>query len=273
MNKRIIAGIFLSCIFLSALCVYWLRFGFANIWLREGIYLSTSFFATVAGLFALRSFGLTSPRSRTLLFLTAGIGYWFLGEIIFDYYQYILGIDPFPSVADAFYLFAYPLLLLGLINEVISSQVQWRKIHRGLLFLFISISLALGVIVFYFGVFRAYNPEVSLLANAIVMSYGVGDLFLLTANLFVLLLAWEFRGGKLSRVWLFFFLSFVLNLVADVLYAVYEVEYESLLWFYKSLIDTFFIGSYLLFAYAMFDFGISILEAFTKVMSLERKDE
>jgi hypothetical protein len=245
MNKRISVGILLGCIFFSALGIYWLRLGFS----------------------------ITSPRSRTFLFLTAGIGYWFLGEVIFDYYQYIVKIDPFPSIADAFYLFAYPLLLLGLINEVITSQVQWRKLHRGLLFLFVSLSLVLGVLVFYFGVFQAYNPTVSLLSNAIVMSYGLGDLLLLTATLFVLLLAWEFRGGKLSRVWLFFFLSFLLNLIADILYAVYEVEYESLVWFYKSAIDTFFMGSYLLFAYAMFDFGLSILDAFTKITLLKKRHD
>jgi hypothetical protein len=214
-------------------------------------------------------FGLRNERALTLLCLTVGMGYWFLGEVIFNYYQYTLNIDPFPSIADVFYLFAYPYLLIGLLNEIKISNVNWRRIHKSMFFLLGMTAVFLIAIVSYFGIYQAYNPLETFLTNAIAMGYGVGDVLLILASMLVLILAWEFRGGKLSRVWVILFFSFVSILVADILFAIYVEQYEMLDWFYKSLLDSFWMISYLLFALALFEFGFSIQDIYQKIGKLK----
>lgn len=266
MNKRTALLLFFALFFLTTTIVYWLRIGFAFILLREGLYLSTSLLATLAGIFALKMFGIKNERAKTLLFLTLGIGYWFMGEVLFNYYEYVLQIDPYPSAADIFYVLAYPLLLIGLINEIRIAQITWRKIHKPTVFLFGLVAFLLSLVVFYFGIYQAYDAQKTVLGNIVAMSYGVGDLLLILANIFVLILVWEFRGGKLSRVWLLMFFSFILTLVADILFAIFNEQYDAQLWFYKSLLDFFWMISYLLFAAALFEFGFSIQDALKKLV-------
>jgi hypothetical protein len=263
--KRTALLVFLVIFYVACLLVYWL--GFNNVPLREGLYLATSGFATIAGVAALLNFGFSTNRSLTLLLLTAGIGYLFLGELLFNYYEYIVHIDPFPSIADLFYILAYPCLLLGLLNELKTSGINWARLDKPILFLFGLVALLLAVMIAYFGIYQAYDPAQSLLFNSVAMSYGIGDLLLILANLFLLVLVWEFRGGKFSRVWVIMFFSFICMLIADILFAIYAQQYTMQDSFIKSLLDSLWMLSYLLFGYGLFEFRFSIQEVYkTAVM-------
>lgn len=266
MNKRTALIMLLLIFFVGVMSLYWLRLGFDNVLLRESLYLVPSGFATIAGMFALWKFGLSSKRSMTFLLLTAGMGYWFCGELLFAYYEYIAHISPYPSIADVFYVLAYPLFLAGLVNEIRITRINWKGFGKTDLFLFILVALLFATLISYFGIYQAYDSAESLLGNLVAISYGIGDLLLILANILVLVLVWEFRGGKLSRVWLLLFISFILTLVADILFAMYTVEYTMQEWFYKSLLDSFWIASYLLFGYALCEFSISLQEAYQKVV-------
>lgn len=272
MNRKIIT-IVLVVLAIALACVYWLGIGFNQIALRESLYLATSGIAMVGGLCALFSYGFKGPRTRTLLLLTGGMGYLFIGELFFDYYEYILGINPFPSVADIFYMLAYPMLVLGLINEVIVARVNWEKLNKIVLLLFFTCAVLFAVIVGYFGIYQAYDAQRSLLANGIAMSYGVGDLLLIVASLLIFILIKEFQGGILSRVLFKLFFGFLCTLVGDILFAIYTTQYDRQIWFYKSLLDSFWVAGYLLFASAMFDFAFSIQEAYQKIGKLGKKSD
>jgi len=271
MNKRAVIIFLLALLYGGAMVVYWLRLGFDNIILRETIYLSTSGIATIAGFFALRKFGLANARSLTLLFLTVGIGYWFIGEVLFDYYQYIVHSNPFPSAADMFYILGYVFILIGLVNEIRIVKINWQLIEKPTLFLYGLVTLLFIVLISYFSIYHAYDPAKALLANAISMGYGVGDLLLIMANIFVLILVWEFRGGRFARVWISLFLSFIMMLVADILFAIYADQYNQQVWFYKSLLDSFWMGAYLLFGFALFDFGFSIQDIYKKIVVQQKQ--
>ncbi|WP_337061795.1 GGDEF domain-containing protein [Kineococcus sp. G2] len=58
---------------------------------------------------------LRRPRNPTGWWLVAaGVAAWALGDLVYSYLELVVGVEPFPSVADALYLAAYPLLALGL---------------------------------------------------------------------------------------------------------------------------------------------------------------
>ncbi|BFU44254.1 putative bifunctional diguanylate cyclase/phosphodiesterase [Krasilnikovia sp. MM14-A1004] len=62
--------------------------------------------------------------------LRAKIWYWFalgqmacvVGDVIFDYYRLALHEEPYPSVADVFYLCSYPMLIVGLFLMIRGGQ-------------------------------------------------------------------------------------------------------------------------------------------------------
>jgi hypothetical protein len=131
-------------------------------------------------------------------------------------------------------------------------------------------SVLLTILVSYFGVFLAYSRTEPLFTNVIAISYGVGDLVLIISTIALLILAWEFRGGTLSQIWLSLFFSFLLTLISDILFAIATSAYSLTGSFNRSLTDCIWILSYLLFSYALFSFGISIQEAKNRLKGMKK---
>jgi hypothetical protein len=223
----------------------------------------------IAGLYALQEYGLTSPKSTTLIFFTTGIACWLIGESLWTYYEYVLHTDPFPSIADIFYLCAYPLFFSGFVREIHLTKVNWQGMKKSLIFMMVMTSLLFGIVVSYFGVFLAYSPAEPLLTNIIAMSYGLGDLILIMSAMAHLKLAWEFKGGELSGIWFSLFFSFLFTLIADILFAIFTAQYNETGSVIRSFIDSIWILSYLFFAYALLSFAISIRSAHLYMQKLK----
>jgi hypothetical protein len=66
-----------------------------------------------------------------ILSLTIGLVLWCIAELMWTYYQLVVGIaNPFPSVADAFWLSGYPFLLyfvLGMNKAIAKNGVYDRE--------------------------------------------------------------------------------------------------------------------------------------------------
>lgn len=271
MHKRIRTVGFLFILYLICLAVYWLQIGgIYAVPLRDIIYLFTPIAAITGGIFSFRATGFKNIRTKTVFFLTLGIICWFIGEVLWDYYELILKINPFPSIADIFYILAYPLMLIGLVHEIKISGISWKKIYPAIVFLLVIISVLFTTVVLYFGVYLAYNPQETLLTNSIAMSYGIGDLLLIIANIFVLILAWEFRGGKLSRTWFGLFIGFIVMLIADILFGIYTDQYKAQIGIYRYSIDSLYMLSYLIMAYILFNFGFSVRDAGKNIHQLQK---
>jgi len=88
------------------------------------------------------------------------------------------------------------------------------------------ISVAVGVSILYSGVVQAYSTEGTLLENTITLAYGIGDLLLVTALVFVLRIVLEYKEGKLFTPWMLMFLAFLATLVADYIYIFQYEAYE-----------------------------------------------
>src|SRR5689334_21068762 len=118
MNKRTILIIILALVVFGSVSVSWLHPAYDNAVIRQGVFLLAPFLAMIGAFFAFIKYGTKNTRAVSLLFLTTGITYWFIGEVLFDYYDSILHVSPFPSIADIFYVFGYPFFFAGLLNEV-----------------------------------------------------------------------------------------------------------------------------------------------------------
>jgi hypothetical protein len=227
-------------------------------------YLLAPLVAIILGIKTVKIYGFKNQHGQAILFISLGILSWFVGEIIWELFDKVLGIDPFPSIADIFYLLGYPLLLSGLIKEVKQTKLKLKD-QKTLLFFTSFIALLLVTIVGYFGVYYAFDPELSLIENLVSVSYGVGDMILIIASLFVVKLAFDYQGGKLFKSWIFIFIGLMTTLAADILFAIYLTPYEEGLKPFIYL-DLVWILSYLLLAYGFFSIYQS-LSIFTKRIS------
>jgi signal transduction histidine kinase len=136
-----------------------------------------------------------------------------LGEVVFTYYENVLGIEsPFPSVADAFYLVAMPCLAAGLmlVHRRRVPAHQWAHLIDVLI-----IATVAGMLSWIFLMEpQTHDQTHSLLERLISISYPLMDLVLLIA----VLQLWLVSEKRLPAYYLLN-VSLVSLLVADTAYA------------------------------------------------------
>lgn len=215
------------------------------------IFLLPPLLAAAMGLYAANTYKLENIHGKSMAFFAAAMACFFIGETLFFMYQYVFHKMPFPSVADVFYLVAYPLLLAGLLIEVKMHKPKLSEFNKTAVVVMSSILVVLVAVVAYFGIYKAYDPEATAVANWIATSYGIADIIIIVPILYVLKLAFDFRGGKLFNSWILIFFAMLLMLKGDVLFALYSTQYSEGQWPY-TLIDLAWTASYLLFAYSFY---------------------
>jgi diguanylate cyclase (GGDEF)-like protein len=115
----------------------------------------------------------------------AGQFTWVLGDLVYEYYEYVLEQEPYPSAADGFYLCAYPMLIVGLL-------LLLRGLRKGAGLVDASIvgtSLALVMWIFVIQPIAA-DSSASLPERLIGVAYPAGDAMIL------FLLAGLFTDGR-----------------------------------------------------------------------------
>lgn len=261
MSKKQFAALVLAALFAGIGATYLSR---ASTLLSNIVFLLPPFLAVLAAACATRTYGLKNAHGIALALFATGLGCFFVGEFIFFLFQFVYHIEPFPSVADIFYLAAYPLLLGGFIKEITLHRVSLLSGNKLVLLLMSSLLSALAVIVLYFGVFLAYSSGDSLISNGIAIGYGIGDLILIVPSLFVLKIALDFRGGKLYNSWMLLLVAIMFMMAGDILFAINSEAYTAFTWPYP-LIDLVWVVSYLLFAYSFFYTHATIKELHSKL--------
>ncbi len=250
----------LLVVFLVVSITYiWQALGHPHPLLTNTLFLVAPGLAVASGLFAMNTYKLPTGSGRVMTYLTLGLGCWFVGEVIFYLFQFVFHTSPYPSLADAFYIAAYPLILVALIKEIKAHNFHWQQINRLTLYMAGLFALALLFIVAYFGIFLAYKSGEPLLNNLVAMGYGVGDLVLLIPTFFILKVASDFRGGKLFYSWMMIFIALLFIMMGDILFAIFTDQYNALQPA-AALIDLTWTAGYLLFSYGLFYKSATVIE-------------
>lgn len=235
--------------------------------INDLLFLLAPFCSTLGGLYAARAYGRNNTHGLSFYLIAAGLASLFIGEVLFLNYEIILKTQAFPSLADVFYLLSYPLMLVGFLREVKNYKMKESSLDQVLLMI---ITVLLGFVVCYFGIYLAYQADESILNNTIAMAYGVGDLFLIAIALNILVLTFDFKGGKLFAAWLAICIGVFLTLVADILFAIYNMQFDQGIWLYRQ-IDLLWVGGYLSIAYGCFSVGHIIKEVQQKIRNKLKK--
>jgi GAF domain-containing protein/HAMP domain-containing protein len=171
-----------------------------------------------------------NPKVRRMwLFLSLGISSYFLGDLIWAYYENILGIDAFPSVADIFYLLFPLLMAAGLFimpSASLSSRERWRY-YFDMAIILITVFMSM----WYFIIQpTAITSAGDLLSQIISVAYPIGDMIIIFGIVGGILQKPE-RNTQSALVYLFAGILFFVG--ADVAYA------------YTSLAETYVSGSWI----------------------------
>lgn len=145
-----------------------------------------------------------------------------LGDLIWFFLESVLQIEPFPSLADFFYLAFYPAMLWSLLAFHKSSQTRAERIQFSLDSLIVV--LGSGMAVWYFilhPLVEAGQPDA--LSTILTLAYPVGDMLLLF-GISSILLRRQAPGNR--KALLFLVLSVGLFFAADLSYSYLTLQNE-----------------------------------------------
>ncbi|WP_458718781.1 hypothetical protein [Candidatus Nitrosocosmicus sp. R] len=179
------------------------------------------------------------------LFLLLSFVCWFLAEAIFGYYSGVLNTDPYPSIADIFYLTGYIffVLLLWRLNKTYKIELS---IFISLLVTFFLISFyVLYISVFIFDVYSLSGNFIDLM---LVFAYPIFDLFIIISGVLYYFREKEISLNKGYLSWLLFSACGFFFLLANVIFG-----FDDLFGFSQDnhLFDLFFNIGYLMLGIAV----------------------
>ena len=175
--------------------------------------------ATFAGILAgVRRYRPDAPRVWHLL--AAAVGTWLIGDVIWGAYQ-IADRDPFPSIADVFYLAGYPLFVAGL---VMATRKRARRLDQRAVIDAALITVA-GVFLAWVYVIHPVlsDPAYEGGAQLVTVAYPIADLLVLAAAArFIVGVQWDV-GALRALVG-----ALTFTLVGDTIYALSSVTVTDL---------------------------------------------
>ncbi|HXD82197.1 MAG TPA: ATP-binding protein [Candidatus Acidoferrum sp.] len=171
--------------------------------------------------------------------LGASAASWGLGQAVWSFYEVGFGITPFPSAADAGYLAAVPLAILGVLSFWTAPRgtaERWRVWLDGL-----NIFLALVFTAWALGLQQVNQGGGSLVERAISLAYPVGDILVATVLILGIRRATRFQHGRM----LLLLLGLAANSLSDTAFAYMTADGNYLL-----VLDSGWVIGYLLVALA-----------------------
>lgn len=184
-------------------------------------------FLLVAALASTRVIGKFEPGtpSRTAWqLLSAGLIAMFLGQTCFVVYQFVLQAEvPFPSLADVFFVVAYPLMIAALAMFLraytasgfpIGPAAERFRLAAGAAV----VCLAIGYPILM-PLVRSPGEPLETLLNVL---YPVLDFLLLIPTVLLIRIGLKFRGGAVWKVWVRLLGGFLFLCAADALFAYYS---------------------------------------------------
>lgn len=202
--------------------------------------------ATLSAVYALGNYRATTKNRLSLAWLgyAVGIALWFLGEVTWDVYIYVLGVPiPYPSVADVFYLAGYVPLILGVFSYIMifREQVTRRRLAWAA-----ALVLVLGSLMTLVFIAPVITEVADPLTRLFDFAYPFLDLLMLSLAVVGLMI---FYGGTVAKSWLLLIGAILLNVAADFLFTYLSATGT---YYDGSFDDVLFLWGYILFALAFY---------------------
>lgn len=179
---------------------------------------------------------------KSLFFLVLSFVSWFAAEQTWNLYEHVLAIDPYPSIADFFYISA-PILMF--ISLIIFLQSQRSKIKKTDV-IFANVVSILILIPMLIMTFQS-NSETEFFEITVAMIYPIVDTVLIIPAIIAIL--FSLRGEK-NSFWAMILIGIIIFVIADDLFlflVIYDGYYDG------NPIDILWLSSYLVWTFAIYN--------------------
>lgn len=159
---------------------------------------------------------------RHWMMIAVGTLVYALGDMTWTYFEVFRGTDPFPSLADAFYILSYVFLGIGIMGAALGYRqlVDLRK--SAIVSAVVSVGL-LGVLWWQLLGATFADPELDALSKGISIFYPVADvLFEFGPALLIVLIAWHLGRGRFGWPWWPLALGVALIAISDAGFALLD---------------------------------------------------
>jgi hypothetical protein len=222
-------------------------------------------FGGVAAMVGYRKWGgLSTTLGRAILLLGIGLFMWGIGESVWAYYTFFLGVElPYPSLADVFFAPSVFFYTLGTVylSRVTSIRYSLKSVSSKI-FIVLALLAAL-VMTYYIIVMLGHQGELlsdktSLIKSILDIAYPLGDAMSLAVAIVVAGFSFRYSGGVYKYDVMAILVGLVCMFIAD--------SYLS----YTSTIGTAYSGDFgdLLFTVAVFGLTYGLL-GFNKLRNSE----
>ena len=165
-----------------------------------------------------------NPVRGSWSLLAVGLFVLTLGEATEAFYVVVRHLDdPFPSLADVFFLLAYPLLLAAFVTFVRAYRESGFPVasrQSRFVAAAVATSAASGAAVLA----PVLGSEAPLVERLISGGYVVLDFVLLIPIFMLMRTTWRFRGGGIWKVWAGVLFGFVFTSVGDLFFAYFQAR-------------------------------------------------
>ena len=183
-------------------------------------------------------------QSKAFLFFTIGVLFWFIAEQIFTVYTYVYNVDPFPSIADIFYLGAYPFFVAFLL-------ISLKSIHKSItkkiwLFSFaLSFTFLIPSVLACFNALEETEGGLDIISKSFALAYPILSSFqLVPAIVGVMFLA---KKG-VSYSWMLLLFGFLIYSISDTFYLFSELDGS---YYAGHPVDSMYLYSFLLLIFSL----------------------
>ncbi len=178
---------------------------------------------------------------KSLVFLTFSFTSWFLAEQIWNLYEHVLDIDPYPSIADFFYIAAPIFMFIGVMLYLKSTERKIRK--RRILFASI---ISLVILVPSILATLEVGAEDEIFEILVALAYPLVDSILLVP---VIITISFLISSRSNFFWIMILVGIMIMLSADTifLFLVIEDAYVD-----GHPVDILFVSSYIIWSFMMF---------------------
>lgn len=144
-----------------------------------------------------------------------------LADCIWAYYEIVLHVDPFPSVADGFYLAYYVFFFIGILFMMERTSSVTRGIHTWLDIALVFVSIFMLLWIFIIVPLIENIAGESLLVQSLNLAYPIGDLLLLSA---LLILIFKRSASLVTRPLVLLALSLYSQIITDLVFSFQNVR-------------------------------------------------
>ena len=211
------------------------------------VFTGTAYIATTGSLLILslimivKSRGIGSHGKSWILFALFVIS-WFTAEMVWYVYELILEVDPYPSIADFFWLIGYPFYFGFLIYYLKPFK---KAISKKMIVLSSVCSIAFLIFAFYMSYDTDLEPTG--IENILALSYPLLDAIVFVPALIGVTL---FLTGKVNFLWALMCLAIICLIIADIGFFIAILEDN---WYSGHPVEILFHWTYILFAFGIYD--------------------